>query len=94
MRRYTARMEFFAVAEEVEKLLDQGASYVLAYEKLQNEKKSQCHIILFIPTRERGQTLSNESINPYPPQHKTNPLNRKPDQTKGQFSQDSNAINQ
>jgi hypothetical protein len=39
MRRYTARMEFFAVAEEVEKLLDQGASYVLAFEKLHHEKK-------------------------------------------------------
>jgi len=39
MRRYAARMEFLAVVEEVEKLIGQGASYVLAYEKLHEEEK-------------------------------------------------------
>jgi hypothetical protein len=62
MRRYTARMEFFSVAEEVEKLLDQGASYVLAFEKLQHEKKITMSYYTFYSYARKGTHFKQRSI--------------------------------
>ncbi len=66
MRRYTAKMEFFAVAEEVEKLIEQGASYVLAFEKLQHEKKITMSYYTFYSYARQGKHLKQRVLKPVP----------------------------